>query len=159
MSEATDAPDRRMDEISAVADQRMLKARVVRQNFTLLYQHLAVADILPTLVEKGIISEAKRKKVEAYGQKYAQNILVIQALFSSTCPPDGLVRLTDVLAMTPGQEQVARMLLHGEDVIPSSCITSEVHSQTYIMTITYYTMKHCIHSNLCPVVILLELEA
>ena len=96
----------------------MFSARVVRQNFTFLYQHLAVANILPVVVENGIITEAKRKEVESYTQKYAQSIVVIGALFLWECPPDGLVRLTDVLAMTTGQEQVARKLLDGRNIIP-----------------------------------------
>ena len=104
----------------------MLSARVVRQNFTFLYQHLAVANILPVVVENGIITEAKRKEVESYTQKYAQSIVVIGALFLCECPLDGLVRLTDVLAMTTGQEQVARKLLDGENIISyvGSCVTS-----------------------------------
>ena len=124
MSEATDTPDH-TEELS-VADQIMLGARVVRQNFTLLYQHLAVAGFLPALVQKGVISEAKRKEVETYSQKYAQSIVVIYALFLFECPPDGLVKLSDVLAMTPGQEQVARKLLDGKNIISyvGSCITS-----------------------------------
>ena len=97
----------------SVADQHTFRARAVRQNLTFLYQHLAVADILPELVQKCIISEAKRKEVETYTQKFARNIVIICALFKWDCPPDVLVRLTDVLAMTPGQEQVARKLLGG----------------------------------------------
>ena len=95
----------------------MLGARVVRYNFTLLYQHLAVAGIFAALVEKGIISEAKRKEVETYSQKYARNIVIMNALFLNECPPDGLVKLSDVLAMNPGQEQVARKLLDGRNII------------------------------------------
>ena len=116
MCEATDVLDH-IKELS-VADQCMLSARVVRQNFTFLYQHLAVADMLPTLVENGIITEAKRKEVESYTQKYAKNIVVTDALFASECPPDVLMRLTDVLTMTPSQEQVARKLRDGKNVIP-----------------------------------------
>ena len=112
MSEATDAPDH-IEELS-VADQHMLRAVVVRQNFTLLYQHLPVADILPGLLQKGIMSVARRKEVESYSQKYAQSIVIIGALFSFECPPDGLVKLSDVLAITPGQEQFARKLLDGK---------------------------------------------
>ena len=133
MCEATDVLDH-VKELS-VADQCMLSARVVRQNFTFLYQHLAVADILPTLVENGIITEAKRKEVESYTQKYAKNIVVTDALFASECPPGVLMRLTDVLAMTPGQELVARKLRDGKNVIPypSSYITSELIFKTSSM--------------------------
>ena len=115
MSEATDAPDH-TEELSA-ADQAMFRGRVLRENFTFLYQHLAVADILPVVVENGIITEAKRKEVESYTQKYAQSIVVIGALLLFESPPDVLVRLTDVLAMTPGQEQVARKLRDGRNII------------------------------------------
>ena len=123
MSESIDAPDH-IEELS-VADQHMFRARVVRKNLTLLYQHLAVADILPALVEKGMISEANRKEVETYAQKYAQHIVIIGSLFSSEYPADGLVRLSDVLAMTPGQEQVAGKLLDGENIncCPGSGVT------------------------------------
>ena len=113
MSEAIDAPDH-TKELSD-ADQLKLSAVVVRQNFTLLYQHLpVVADILPALLQKGIMSVAKRKEVESYSQKYAQSIVIIGALLSFECPPDGLVKLSDVLAITPGQEQFARKLLDGK---------------------------------------------
>ena len=103
----------------------MLGARVVRQNFTFLYEHLAVADVLQALIQKGVISESKRKEVETYSQKYAQSIVVMDALFLFECPPDVLVRLTDVLAMTPGQEQVARKLRDGRNIISyvGSCVT------------------------------------
>ena len=123
MSEATDAPDH--TEALSVADQIMLRARVLRENFTFLYQHLAVADILLGLVQNGVISEAKRKEVETYSQKYAHSIVVIYALLSFESPPDGLVRLTDVLAMTPGQELVARKLRDGKNIISyvGSCVT------------------------------------
>ena len=124
MSEATDTPDH-TEELS-VADQIMLRGRVLRENFTFLYEHLAVADVLQALIQKGVISESKRKEVETYSQKYAQSIVIIGALLSFECPPDGLVRLTDVLAMTPGQEQVARKLLDGRNIISyvGSCVTS-----------------------------------
>ena len=123
MSETTDTPDH-TEELS-VADQHMLGARVVRHNFTFIYQHLAVADTVPNLIQKGVISEAKRKEVQAYSQKYAQSTVIIGALLSFECPPDGLVRLTDVLAMTPGQEQIARKLLDGRNIISDvgSCVT------------------------------------
>ena len=120
MSEATDTPDHTKE--LSVADQRMLGARVVRHNFTFLYQHLAVVDTLSALVQKGVTSEAKRKEVEAYSQKYARNIVIMNALFLNECPPDGLVRLTDVLAMTPGQELVARKLRDGKNIISFSSL-------------------------------------
>ena len=114
MSEAIDAPNH-IEELS-VADQIMLRGRVLRENFTFLYEHLAVADILQRLVQKDVISEAKRKEVENYTQKYAQSIVVMGALFKNDCPPDVLVRLTDVLTIAPGQEQVARKLRDGENI-------------------------------------------
>ena len=120
MSEATDTPDH-TEELS-VADQIMLRGRVLRENFTFLYEHLAVADVLQALIQKGVISESKRKEVETYSQKYAQSIVVMDALFVFECPPDGLVRLTDVLAMTPGQEQVARKLRDGKNIISFSSL-------------------------------------
>ena len=106
--EATDTLD--VDEIT-VADQIMISVRVIRQNFTFLYQHLAVAHLLPALIEKGVISETKRQEVEAYSQKYAQNVVVMTALFVWEYM---LGKLTDMLAMTPGQEHVARKLLDGK---------------------------------------------
>ena len=114
MSEATDTPDH-TEELS-VADQHMLGARVVQHNFTFIHQHLAVADTVPTLVQKGVISEAERKEVGKYTQKYAQSIVTMGALFKWDRPPDGLVRLTDVLAIAPGQEQVAWKLRGGENI-------------------------------------------
>ena len=145
MSEATDAPDH-TEELS-VADHHMLRFRVVRENFTFLYQHLAVADILPVVVENGVITEAKRKEAETYSQKYARNIVIMNALFLFECPPDGLVRLTDVLAMTPGQEQVARKLRDGKNIISFSSlmlvvVLSEIRQSLLTKSIWEHTIRY-----------------
>ena len=148
MSETTDAPDH-TEELS-VADQRMLGTRVVRQNFTLLYQHLAVAGILPALVQKGVISEAKRKEVEAYNQKYARNIVIMGALFKWKSPSDWLVRLTDVLAITPSQELVARKLRDGKNIISfSSLMLVVVLSEIRQCMLTKCTWEHTIRYMFC----------
>ena len=66
--------------------------------------------------------------MEAYSQKYAHNIVVMGALFQFECLSDVMVRLTDVLAMTPGQEQLARKLLAGRNI--NSYVGSSVTSKS-----------------------------
>ena len=145
MSEAKDAPDH-TEELS-VADQIMLSARVVRQNFAFLYQHLAVANILPTMVGKGIITEAKKKEVDTYTQTCARNIVIMKALFLPESPPDWLVRLTDMLAITPGQELVARKLRDGENIISFSSlmlvvVLSEIRQSMLTKSIWKHTIRY-----------------
>ena len=78
-------------------------------NYSFLWQYLEPSRLLSILVEKLLMTETARKEAESYGQKFAQNSVIIQQLFASDCPP---LKLCDTLDVT-GQEHIARKLLQG----------------------------------------------
>ena len=47
-------------------EQKIRAARVIRTNYSLLWQHLDASKVLPKLVDKSVISETKKKEVESY---------------------------------------------------------------------------------------------
>ena len=78
-------------------------------NYSFLWQYLEPSRLLPILVDKLFMTETKKKEVEMYTQKFAQNAVIISQLFISDCPP---LKLCDTLDVT-GQEHIARRLRHG----------------------------------------------
>ena len=61
----------------------MRMVRVIRTNYSLLWEHLDASKVLPKLVDESVISEAKKKEVESYHQNHGQNALIINALLNS----------------------------------------------------------------------------
>ena len=88
----------------------MRAVRVIRTNYSLLWQHLDASKVLPKLVDKSVISEAKKKEVESYHQNYGQNALIIKAVERV---PEGLLTICNVLQTTPGKEHTAQHILRG----------------------------------------------
>ena len=91
----------------------MRAARVIRTNYSLLWQHLDASKVLPKLVDKSVISEAKKKEVESYHQNLGQSALIINALFTVEHAPEGLLTICDVLQTTTGKEHIAQHILRG----------------------------------------------
>ena len=91
----------------------MRAVRVIRTNYSLLWQHLVASKVLPKLVDKSVISEAKKKEVESYQQSRAQNAVIINALFTVEHTPEGLLAICDILQTTPGKEHIAQHILRG----------------------------------------------
>ena len=89
----------------------MKSARVMRTNYSILWQYLEPSRLLPILVDKLLMTETKKKEAESYTQKFAQNAVIIDQLFASQsgCPP---LKLCDTLDVT-GQGYIARKLLQG----------------------------------------------
>ena len=99
--------------------QTMLSAKVIRLNYSYLYQHLVSGPILQQLMlDKCILSEATARKVELYREKNAQNAIIIDALLTWECPPGGLLKLADTLAVTVGQEHIGQKLTKGKLAFP-----------------------------------------
>ena len=94
-------------------EQRMRAVRAIRTNYSLLWQHLDASKVLPKLVDKSVISEAKKKEVESHQQSCGQNGVIISALFTVECAPEGLLAICDVLQTTPGKEHIAQHILQG----------------------------------------------
>ena len=92
----------------------MRAVRVVRTNYSLLWQHLDASKVLPKLVDKSVISEAKKKEVESYHQNLGQNALIINALFTASHSLEGLLTICDMLKITPGKEHIAQQILRGK---------------------------------------------
>ena len=91
----------------------MRAVRVIRTNYSLLWQHLDASKVLPKLTNKSVISEAKKKEVESYQQSRGQNAVIIDALFTVERTPEGLLTICDVLQTTPGKEHIAQHILRG----------------------------------------------
>ena len=91
----------------------MRAARWIRTNYSLLWQHLDASKALPKLVDKSVISEAKKKEVESYQQSRGQNAVIINALFFGERTAEGLLTICDVLQTTPGKEHIAQHILRG----------------------------------------------
>ena len=89
--------------------------RVIHTNYSLLWQHLDASKVLPKLMDKSVISEAKKKEVESYHQNHGQNALIINALFTASIKhtPEGLLTICDTLLTTPGKEHIAQQILRG----------------------------------------------
>ena len=86
---------------------------MIRTNYSLLWQHLDASKVLPKLVDKSVFSEEKKKEVESYQQSRGQNSLIINALFTVECTPEGLLTICDTLQTTPGKEHIAQHILRG----------------------------------------------
>ena len=92
----------------------MRAVRVIRTNYSLLWQHLDASKVLPKLVDKSVISEAKKKEVESYHQNLGQNALIINALFTASHSLEGLLTICDMLKITRGKEHIAQQILRGK---------------------------------------------
>ena len=88
---------------------RMKGYKVMRTNYSFLWQYLEPSRLLPILVDKLLMTERAKKEAELYTQKSAQNAVIIYQLFASGCPP---LKLCDTLDVT-GQGHIARKLLQG----------------------------------------------
>ena len=121
----------------------MRAARVIRTNYSLLWQHLDATKVLPELVDKSVISETKKKEVESYQQSHGQNAVIIFALFTVKHTPEGLLTICDVLQTTPGKEHIAQHILRG--TIPSvfkfrlvgGWVQSNIHLHTNSFSSSY----------------------
>ena len=91
----------------------MRAVRVIRTNYSLLWHHLDASKVLPKLVDKSVISEAKKKEVESYQQSHGQNAVIINALFFGKRTPEGLLTICNVLQTTPGKGHIAQHILRG----------------------------------------------
>ena len=91
----------------------MMFVRVIRSNYSLLYSHLDTGRLLPKLPDKELIDEAQLKTAKSYHQRFAQNAVLIDALFTLDRPSNGLLKFCDTLETTPGQEHIGRKLLQG----------------------------------------------
>ena len=92
----------------------MRAVRVIRTNYSLLWQHLDVSKVLPKLMDKSVISEAEKKEVESYHQSRGQSALIINALFTASHSLEGLLTICDMLKITPGKEHIAQQILRGK---------------------------------------------
>ena len=95
-------------------EQLMRAARVIRTNYSLLWQHLDASKVLPKLVDKSVISEAKKKEVESYQQGHGQNAVIVNALFTASHSLEGLLTICDMLKLTHGKEHIAQHILQGK---------------------------------------------
>ena len=97
----------------------MRALRVLRTSYSLLWYHLNANKVLPQLLDKSVLSESLKKKVESYQQRYAQNAAVINELFAEHSP-EGLMAICDTLQTTPAQEHIAQHILRG--IASASCL-------------------------------------
>ena len=97
-------------------EQRKLCSKVLRLNLSEVFQYLSAQSILNEMVEKKLIKPQKKREVEVYSSKYAQNISAGIAMFSTMeSPPTFLLSLCDILVGTdcPNQMKLAVKLRSG----------------------------------------------
>jgi len=90
----------------------MRASRVLRTNYGLLWYYLNASKVLSQLLDKSILSESMKKKVESYQQRCGQNAAVINELFTEHSP-EGLLAICDALQTTRAQEHIAQHILRG----------------------------------------------
>ena len=93
------------DEGLIVAKQRMSKARVLRLNFSEVYQYLNAESILHEMVGRKLITSQQKEYAESCNSKYAQNISAAVALLDGRVPPTVLYDMCDILEATDSPEQ------------------------------------------------------
>ena len=85
-------------------------AEVLRTNYSFLWQHLDPSQaFLSKLFEKSFMTEADREELNSYGQRSAQNAVIIHRVLFSNCEP---LHLLDDLTNT-GQGHIANKLMQG----------------------------------------------
>ena len=94
-------------------EQRIKASRVIRTNYSLLWQHLDASNVLPKLMEKSIISESQKKEVKSYQQSHGQSAVIIDALFCRAHMQEALVTICDTLQTIPGKEPLGQHILRG----------------------------------------------
>jgi len=100
-------------------EQVMRASRVLRTNYGLLWYYLNASKVLSQLLDKSILSESMKKKVESYQQRCGQNAAVINELFTEHSP-EGLLAICDALQTTRAQEHIAQHILRAE--APAHCL-------------------------------------
>ena len=85
---------------------------IISTNFSHLWQYLDPSRLLPTLLEKFLITEKDEKEANSYSG-YAQTCIILRGLFDDYCPANRLFKLCDTLATIPGQEHLGEKLLQG----------------------------------------------
>ena len=85
-------------------------AEAMRTNYSFIWQHSKLSQELQSkLVEKLFMTEADREEVNSYGQRFAQNAVIIhRVLFSDKSP----ISLHEVLKNT-GQGHITNKLMQG----------------------------------------------
>ena len=116
---SSDEDERENPEDIPEYELRMRGCRVMRTNYSFLWQYLEPSRLLSILVDKLLMTETAKKRAESYTQKFAQNAVIIGQLFVSDCPP---LKLCDTLDVT-GQEHIARKLLQGTHCVGCTCIS------------------------------------
>ena len=103
-----------------VAEQRMLNAKVLRLNFSEVYQYLNAESILHEMVERKLITPQQKENAEPYTFKYAQNFADGVALLKRQSPLTVLSDLCDILEATdsPEQSKLAKKLRSGRVILP-----------------------------------------
>ena len=85
-------------------------AEVMLTNYSFLWQHLKPSqEFHSKLLENSFINEADREELNSYGQRFAQNAVIIHRILYSNHSP---LSLLDGLATT-GQRHIANKLMQG----------------------------------------------
>ena len=93
------------------AHEEITCAKVLRKNFSYLYQHLDTSHILQHLLDGGIITEDVRKQVQSYVSKYTQNVVLVRSLIGSKISSD---RAMNILIAASEQEHIGQKLTEGK---------------------------------------------
>jgi len=77
------------------------------------HKQLDASRLLSKLPDKELISEMQLKSAKSYHQRFAQNVILIDALLILDRPSNGLLKFCNTLETTPGQEHIGKKLLQG----------------------------------------------
>ena len=108
--------------------QSYLESEVLQINYSILYRAISADDIVPSLFANKLITAAEMDEINSHTGG-ARNIALLTALRRRPRP---LHKLCDILSTTPGQEDLAKLLLRGKSLL---CL--------YSITLCAY---HIIHS-------------
>ena len=90
-----------------------LESEVLQRNYSILYQAISADDIVPSLFATKLITSAEMDEINSCTSGGAKNTVLLTALRRRTRP---LHQFCEILSTTPGQEDLAKLLLRGKSL-------------------------------------------
>ena len=94
----------------ADCEQNNLELEVLQNNYSILYWAISACDIVPALFSSKLITCSEMEEINSHSNSGAKNTALLAALRRR---PHPLHQFCHILSTTPGQEDLAKQLLHG----------------------------------------------
>ena len=94
--------------------QSYLESEVLQRNYSILYQAISADDIVPSLFTNKLITSAEMEKINSESSGGAKNTVLLTALRRRPRP---FHQFCEILSTTPGQEDLAKLLLRGKALL------------------------------------------